>query len=136
MNPCGDCHACCILLPIAALTKPAGLPCSYLHTDGPNPGCGVYRVRPGCCASFRCWWLAESSDPDLRPDRAGVMLTHSPSEAGLTITVWELRPGVLREAMDLWRKRAEQEPIALHFHGGPSILLGRDGREHRIAQPF
>ena len=64
------------------------------------------------------------------------MLTHSPSEAGLTITVWELRPGVLREAMDLWRKRAEQEPIALHFHGGPSILLGRDGREHRIAQPF
>ncbi|MBS0264382.1 MAG: hypothetical protein JSS02_20775 [Planctomycetes bacterium] len=68
---CGDCGACCVLLPIVELNKPGRWACDHLTRQG----CGCYDERPGACREFHCVWLrgALGSDVALRPDRLGVM---------------------------------------------------------------
>jgi len=139
MNLCGDCCACCVLLPIGVLGKEAGRPCRKL---GPDPTwankccCTIYPARPEPCRSFRCGWLAEGWDPDLRPDRCGVMLTHQPCPAGVVLTAWELRPGTIRAAWDLWVERAREAPIAIILRAAPAVLLKRDGSTLPIPSPY
>ncbi|HVW75063.1 MAG TPA: hypothetical protein VHC39_15610 [Rhizomicrobium sp.] len=70
---CGPCHACCIVLEIAApaLRKKARVPCRHLSQGG----CGIYATRPGVCRQFLCGWrLFEELGDDWRPDRSGVMV--------------------------------------------------------------
>lgn len=72
---CGDCHACCIHLPIAAGEacpdeKPAGMLCPNLG----DCGCLIYQTRPATCRQFRCVWLAEPAWPlSWRPEQAGLL---------------------------------------------------------------
>lgn len=132
MNACGDCHACCVLLPIAVLGKPAGRACRKLAPDG----CAIYTGRPSPCRSFQCGWLAEAWPDDLRPDRCGVMVTHSPCAAGLVVTAWELHPGAIRAAWDLWVDQARQQPLAVIFRAAPPVLIKRDGSTVPIPNPY
>jgi len=134
-NRCGHCTACCVILPIPSIGKSAGRPCRKLHDGSNGIGCAVYADRPGPCRSFRCGWLAEGWEPDLRPDICGVMLTHARSRAGATLVAWELRPGTIRAAWDLWVERAKDAPIAIHFIAAPSVLLCRDGHTVPIPGP-
>jgi hypothetical protein len=135
MNLCETCVACCVLPPIASIGKAAGRPCVKLYDGTSAVGCSIYGQHPGACRQFRCAWLAEGWPADLRPDLCGVMLTHSRSGAGKTITAWELRPGLIRASWDLWREKATTEPIAIIFADAPPILLGRDGTTYPIQQP-
>lgn len=136
MNACGTCTACCVLLPIVALGKQAGRPCRKLVTAGPEPGCSIYPSRPEACRSFACGWLAEGWDDDLRPDVCGVMLTHQPCPAGFVLTAWELTPGTMRAAWDLWVERAREAPIAVILRAAPAVLLKRDGSTVPIPSPY
>jgi len=69
MNACGECTACCTLLPIKWLDKPAGTDC--VHCDG---GCLIHDTKHFECSSFECSWLQSGVDnPALRPDRCGVI---------------------------------------------------------------
>lgn len=76
---CGTCTACCRVLEIQALDKPAGILCR--HNTGTE--CGIYPERPEACARWNCLWRRISALPDaLRPDRSGVMFsleTRSPA---------------------------------------------------------
>ena len=135
MNRCGDCHACCVLLPIDSIGKEAGRPCRKLLDGTSGRGCAIYETRPAACRAFRCGWLAEGWSDDLRPDVCGVMMTHSPSRAGSTLTAWEMRPGAIRSAWDLWVDRARVAPIAILFCAEQAVLLGRDGRTYPIERP-
>lgn len=134
MNLCGPCAACCVLPPIASIGKAAGVPCEKL-LPGPRYGCASHQHKPAACRSFRCGWLAEGWDEELRPDLCGVMLTHVPSRAGGTLTAWELRPGVIKAAWDLWLDKAKAEPIAIIFRNAPPMLIGRNGNTYPITQP-
>ena len=72
-NQCGECTLCCTLLPIEWLDKPAGETC--VHCDG---GCLIHDTKHHECASFECSWLQSNVDnPDLRPDRCGVIFEKS-----------------------------------------------------------
>lgn len=78
MNHCGSCSMCCRHLAIPELQKPVGEWCKHCT---PGRGCGAYEARPEPCSAFQCLWLAnqDRSDvgrlgPELRPDRAKVML--------------------------------------------------------------
>jgi hypothetical protein len=72
---CGECTACCELIGVSEIDKPAGTGCRHCIVGG----CGIYRHRPGSCRKFACGWLMAPSMPDeLRPDRCGfVTLLHS-----------------------------------------------------------
>jgi len=69
MAECGECTLCCTLLPIEWLGKPADVICE--HCD---KGCMIHETKHHECASFECSWLQSGVDnPDLRPDRCGVI---------------------------------------------------------------
>lgn len=69
MNQCGECTVCCTLLPVKWLNKPAGESC--IHCQG---GCTIHDVKPAECSDFECAWLQSNVDnPDLRPDRCGII---------------------------------------------------------------
>ena len=78
---CGSCTACCRILEIEALDKPAGILCR--HNTG--QACGIYLERPEACAQWHCLWRRIGALPDaLRPDRSGVVfgLERRPPGAG------------------------------------------------------
>jgi hypothetical protein len=68
---CGTCTACCTVLAIAELQKPARWACSHLACDC----CGIYDQRPKSCRDFNCAWLrgAISGDESWRPDKLGLL---------------------------------------------------------------
>ncbi|SFM50379.1 hypothetical protein SAMN05192568_103513 [Methylobacterium pseudosasicola] len=67
---CGSCTACCRVLEIRALDKPAGILCR--HNTG--RACGIYAERPEACVQWHCLWRRIAALPDaLRPDRSGVV---------------------------------------------------------------
>ncbi|MGU3537985.1 hypothetical protein [Methylobacterium sp. A54F] len=69
---CGACTACCRILEIAALGKPAGVLCR--HNTG--AACGIYDERPLACERWHCLWRRIGAMPDaLRPDRCGVVFS-------------------------------------------------------------
>ena len=69
MSGCGECTACCTLLPIEWLDKPANVTCT--HCD---KGCLIHDTKHYECSSFECSWLQSNVDNDnLRPDRCGVI---------------------------------------------------------------
>ncbi len=91
---CGDCHACCIHLPISAGEtcigeKPAGMVCPHLAAGG----CRIYSVRPATCRQFRCVWLAEPSWPlAWRPDQCGLLCLREEVHEGVAAAlVYEIQ---------------------------------------------
>ena len=69
---CGNCQACCQRMGVDEIGKPAKSRCEHQR---PERGCGVYAVRPGSCATYRCAWLAGAFGLERhRPDRLGLML--------------------------------------------------------------
>ena len=93
---CGACSACCTLLEVPALEKPASEPCPYLA----GSGCGRYSTRPEACQKFHCVWLLGPSwlHDDDRPDLLGVLVKmhvwSTPERPGWEC--WELRPGAFQ----------------------------------------
>lgn len=71
LRECGECTACCTVLAVAELNKPARWTCDHVGCQG----CRVYDVRPASCREFNCLWLRGGlpSHPSLRPDKLGVM---------------------------------------------------------------
>lgn len=66
---CDGCTVCCTVLRIPSLNKDADIPCT--HCDR---GCRIYPKRPGECVRFQCLWSETPVlDPELRPDRCGIM---------------------------------------------------------------
>ena len=71
VRECGGCTACCEVLDIPRLAKPAGVRCHNL-TD---QGCGIYDRRPMTpCRDFACAWLQGFLEDDDRPDKSGAII--------------------------------------------------------------
>jgi uncharacterized protein len=69
---CGSCTACCKVLIIEELQKPAGVICSDCKI---GVGCGVYAERPDACRNFICAWLySPFMGPELKPERTHVVI--------------------------------------------------------------
>lgn len=64
---CGDCTACCRILPIVELNKKAHEKCTHQRFGR----CSVYEKRPTPCRLWSCQWLREEDTKELgRPDRS------------------------------------------------------------------
>jgi hypothetical protein len=71
---CGTCRACCTLMPVGEIGKPADSPCIFLSAQRGCEGCTVYASRPRSCFAWSCLWAVDASIPDaLRPDRSHVI---------------------------------------------------------------
>jgi hypothetical protein len=69
---CGDCQACCKLLPVKGINKPALKRCQHQRH---HKGCAVYHKPekgfPWECGLWECVWLTGNETGDLRrPDHS------------------------------------------------------------------
>lgn len=94
-NPCGECSACCVVLPIAEpeFVKPAGEPCKHLC----GSGCELYEGPqwPRLCKVYFCGWRLDdwlNQRPNYRPDKLGVIFQFGTE----TLSLFEIRPGALQ----------------------------------------
>lgn len=69
---CGDCTACCRIVPVRELGKGHNTRCAHQRF---GKGCTIYAQRPLPCRLWSCLWLLEGDAADLRrPDRAGYVI--------------------------------------------------------------
>lgn len=92
---CGSCSACCKLLYVRELDKPA---CVWCEHALPGKGCGVYETRWEVCRTFKCSWLRDDNFPDnWRPDKSGFIVREMGNNT-LRIDVEPTKP-------DAWRRK-------------------------------
>lgn len=141
---CGDCAACCMVLGVRELDKPACQRCDHQVAKG----CGVYAERPSSCRVYRCAWLDGLGERRDRPDRLGVVLDQaapsleiqerakageveavvSVEAARSTLHVREVRPGAFnsqRVKSGLSRLHADGFHLRLVPFGGRALPVGR-----------
>ncbi|MBL8678172.1 MAG: hypothetical protein JNK05_03360 [Myxococcales bacterium] len=83
---CGECAACCTVMAIPVLAKPARRACDHVRRSG----CGIYDERPEPCRDFHCLWLrgAVGDGEESRPDALGVLFDQCALRAtGEVVTV-------------------------------------------------
>lgn len=97
-HSCGDCHVCCIHLPIPAgevstTIKPPGAICPRLTREG----CRDYDQRPATCRQFQCAWLVEPTWPMAwRPERSRLLCLREDIDNGVSAAlVYEIAPDAL-----------------------------------------
>ena len=103
---CGDCIACCFVLAIDELEKPALKLCSHLCESG--NGCSIHKTRPGTCRAYHCTWRYGWGEKDERPDRCG-LLVEGANHPDAVLRIWAA-PGAKREVVKrvndrLWRNK-------------------------------
>jgi hypothetical protein len=76
---CDGCAACCHLLSVEEIDKPACQWCTKIVRDANGRRCGIHEEKPYACRAFECLWLVTQSvngkemQPELRPDRSHVV---------------------------------------------------------------
>lgn len=80
---CNSCQACCTIVPVRAIEKPANTRCKHQRF---GKGCAIYAHRQIDCALWQCGWLAELSGTGFlrRPDIAGWVIDTMPDVIGFT----------------------------------------------------
>jgi hypothetical protein len=61
---CGECTACCKVMIVPELNKPANFQCQYS-----NEGCDIYDHRPPTCRDWNCLWIEGHFGDKDRPDK-------------------------------------------------------------------
>lgn len=143
---CGACQACCTVLGVKPLDKPAFQRCAHQCAKG----CGIYETRPDPCRLYACGWVEGFGQRRDRPDRLGVILDRiAPSaevqqlaaagdpaalervkQAQRTVRAREVRPG----AFALPRARRIME--GLHRGGQLVHLVPFAGRALPVGRPL
>lgn len=123
MSACGTCSACCRLMTVEPLNKPAGVWCSHCTPGSAHP-CGIYETRPEPCKAFSCLWLksqsrpnpAERLPPELKPNKCHVVLSITQDGEDLIVLSDPGYPGA-------WRKPRVMKLIERITLGGKRALL-------------
>lgn len=79
LRSCGDCTACCHVLEVSGLRKPARQTCEHVC----ETGCAIYQDRPGQCRDFECAWLQDRASrfrDSERPDKLGGAVVSTTNE--------------------------------------------------------
>jgi hypothetical protein len=93
---CGDCQACCRLLPMAEYAKPAGTRCQHQRH---GVGCNIYPRRPMPCRIWTCRWL-NGDNTGLRPDRANYVVDIMPDY--ITCVPHDGSPSIDAPVLQVW----------------------------------
>jgi hypothetical protein len=126
---CGECTACCTVLAVAELHKPARWACDYVDCTG----CAVYQIRPPTCRQFHCLWLrgAIAGGEEFRPDRLGVLFDAFRRTAGgpLLLFAVEVLPGAFDDeyVRDMLAAIARNRELHLSRRDGTWGTIGGPG---------
>lgn len=72
---CGHCTACCTVLEVSELSKPAGVKCLHVGQDeNLDHGCLIHHIRPDGCRKWNCAWRMGTGSLTDRPDISGIVL--------------------------------------------------------------
>lgn len=136
---CGPCSACCTVLRVDELRKPAGVDCEHQRAGG---GCGIHASRPPICRAYHCLWLQGGLEDDERPDRTGGIVDLEAVGAGVQLSIREIRPGTfdgspaLQAIAERYRSQMPVRVTDTADVGNPDrpfrVLLA-DGIEQRVA---
>ena len=127
---CGTCTACCTVLAIAELQKPARWACSHVACDR----CGIYERRPQSCRDFNCVWLrgAIAGDESLRPDKLGLLFDffYSTATKRERFVAFELWNGAFDapSAAALLLELAAGREVELSYRDGTWRTIGPTGK--------
>lgn len=123
---CGGCTACCTVLAVHELNKPARWACDHAGCDG----CRAYDARPAGCRDFNCLWLRGElpADVDIRPDRLGVIFDrfHSLTTGRDRYVAFEVCNGAFDEprAAELLQTIATECEVELSYRDGRWRTIG------------
>ena len=123
MQGCGSCTACCKVMKVRELDKPADTWCAHCAIGA---GCRIYDTRPESCRVYECVWLRTQAldrplAPTLRPDRSRVVIGTVNDGEDIILYVSPDRP-------DAW-KRPEFMQLIGEFRGrGVRVLLSCNDR--------
>lgn len=73
---CGECTACCTVMAVPTIEKPAYTQCKNVC----EKGCAIYMDRPGECSGYSCLWLIDTGEAlreEERPDKNGLIFEMS-----------------------------------------------------------
>lgn len=95
-RPCNGCTACCTVLGVEELAKPAGVPCAHVEAAR----CGIYSTRPPSCREFYCSWRMGLGTPEDRPDVLGIVFDEARKHVleGKALLAREVWPGAFQQA--------------------------------------
>ena len=118
MLGCDGCTACCKVLKIRELDKPAHTWCKHCRI---GVGCGIYESRPESCRIYECVWLQTQRGgrplaPELRPDVSRVVMGVANGGDDLVLYVSPDRP-------DAWKHGAMAELVAEMQAKGFTVLV-------------
>ena len=127
MLGCDGCTACCKILNIQELDKPANVWCRHCKIGA---GCGAYETRPESCRVYECVWLQSQRGgkpmaPELRPDRSRVVV-------GVTNGGDDLVLYVSPDRRDAWRRGAMGAFVEEMKAKGFAVMVGCEGRVYRV----
>jgi hypothetical protein len=119
MSPvCGSCTACCKILAVEPLQKPAGQWCKHCDI---GKGCKIYLDRPEPCHAFECLWLQHDEMPDAaRPDHCKVVFSVTdPPEGVKQAIIAHVDPG----RPDAYKQGFPNAVIAKSLREGLDVYL-------------
>lgn len=132
---CGDCTACCRLVPVHDLGKPALQRCRFQRH---GKGCTIYHQPakgfPFACGAWTCQWLA-GEDIGSRPDRAHFVVDMFPDYVTLAapeemtimvIQIWAdpAYPDAHRDpALRAWLERQDGYAAVVRYGNDKAIFL-------------
>lgn len=140
MRTCGDCQACCKIMPISEIGKPSNTRCSKQKF---GVGCKVYgtQAQPPSCKRWSCWWLLSPEFNLPRPDRAGYIVDPMQDfvvigedvHAGKRVPALQIWADPNRP--DAWRGAIEWIKKALAFKGEAVSVIRFNEREAVVLVP-
>lgn len=118
MHSCDGCTACCKILKIRELDKPANTWCRHCKI---GVGCGIYDSRPESCRVYECVWLQSQRGGkplplDLRPDASRVVIGVTNGGDDLVLYVSPDRP-------DAWKRGGIARFVAEMRAKGFTVLV-------------
>ena len=116
MKECGNCTVCCTLSVVSELNKKAWEKC--VHCD---KGCKIYDKRPQVCKDFECAYFQGGTNPELRPDKCGIMFVKQTDRIFSGILVPDVQVSDLAKGQ-----------IASFNKQGYSVILLKKGKEPYI----
>lgn len=118
MLGCDGCTACCKVMKIRELEKPAHTWCKHCEI---GVGCGIYATRPESCRIYECVWLQSQRGgkplaPELRPDKSRVVMGVTNGGDDLVLYVSPDRP-------DAWKRGGTGQFVAEMRAKGFTVLV-------------
>ena len=124
---CDGCTACCKIMKVRELDKPANVWCQHCRIGS---GCGIYVERPESCRVYECLWLKTQRmgrpiPPELGPDRSRVVIGTINQGEDLVLYVSPDRP-------DAWQRGALARFVADMKRRGTAVMVSCNDVLHPV----